>query len=337
MSAGRAGGCFGPGFWAGLHAGWAHCAGWIRRAGRLLTPRTPTGGRRLTNAGPGLRHAARLLLAVCLWLVGAAQAEVAVPPLAARVTDLTGTLSAAQKAQLEQKLAGYEARTGTQVAVLMVPTTGGEPIEAFGIRVAEAWRVGRKGVDDGVILLVAKNDRSLRVEVGYGLEGAIPDAVAKRIVSEVITPRFKRGEFYAGLDAGVDAIFKAAAGEALPAPAPRPSQTAGGAGGLLPFALFGVFVFGGLLRSIFGRLPGALVGGGGLATLLWLSGSAFLAVALGLFAFFAILAGGGRGRRGGFIGGLGGGFGGGGFGGGGSGWGGGGGGGFGGGGASGRW
>src|SRR3989338_8628462 len=147
---------------------------------------------------------ARVFL-LALLLCGAAQAEVAVPPLSTRVTDLTATLDAQQIQALEARLAAFEAKKGAQLAVLIIPTTQPETIEQFGMRAAEAWQLGRKGVDDGALLLVAKDDRALRIEVGYGLEGALNDATAKRIIAEIITPFFKRGEFYAGIESGTAA------------------------------------------------------------------------------------------------------------------------------------
>ncbi|HYL17525.1 MAG TPA: YgcG family protein, partial [Burkholderiales bacterium] len=157
-----------------------------------------------------------LLFAVLTSVWG--QDFVPVPGLKARVTDLTHTLTPEQTAQLEQKLAAFESRKGSQIVVLIVPTTKPEEIEQYSIRVAEQWKVGRKGVDDGAILLVAKDDRALRIEVGYGLEGALPDVTAKRIVSDIIVPHFKTGDFYGGIDAGVDAMIKVVDGEQLPAP-----------------------------------------------------------------------------------------------------------------------
>jgi uncharacterized protein len=133
-------------------------------------------------------------------------AEVPVPPLKSRVSDLTATLTANQISSLEKSLKNLETSTGSQLAVLLVPTTQPETIEQFSIRVVEAWKLGRKGKDDGLLLLVAKNDRKVRIEVGYGLEGTIPDAVAKRIVDETITPRFKQGDFSGGLAAGVQRL-----------------------------------------------------------------------------------------------------------------------------------
>lgn len=192
-----------------------------------------------------------------------AHAEVAVPALASRVTDLTGTLTQEQTASLEQKLAAFETKKGSQIAVLMLPSTQPEEIEQYSIRVAEAWKIGRKGTDDGVILVVAKNDRRLRIEVGYGLEGAIPDATAKRIISETITPRFKAGDFYGGISAGVDQLIRLIDGEKLP----PPSAVSGTASGfadfvdwLIPAFLF-VAVAGALLRAMLGRFPGALATG----------------------------------------------------------------------------
>ena len=155
---------------------------------------------------------------LALLLGGAAQAEVAVPPLVRRVTDLTATLDAQQTQTLEARLAAFEAKKGAQLAVLIVPSTQPETIEQFGIRVAEAWKLGRKGVDDGALLLVAKNDRTLRIEVGYGLEGVLNDATAKRIVDEIIVPHFKRGEFYPGIESGTAAMMRVVDGESLPPP-----------------------------------------------------------------------------------------------------------------------
>jgi len=145
----------------------------------------------------------RFILAAWLFLAsGFVLAEVAVPALQARVTDLSGTLSAQQSGDLEAMLREFEARKGSQIAVLLVPTTSPETIEQYAMRVAEQWKLGRKGTDDGALLLIAKQDRAMRIEVGYGLEGALPDAVAKRIISETITPYFKRSDFMAGYGLG---------------------------------------------------------------------------------------------------------------------------------------
>ena len=277
-----------------------------------------------------------LNLLVAVWLLTCAspsRAEVPVPPLQTRVTDLTGTLTPEQAAALEQRLARFEARKGSQIAVLILPTTRPEAIEQYGIRVAEQWKLGREGVDDGVLLLVAKDDRELRIEVGYGLEGALPDAIAKRIIAETIVPLFQVGDFYGGILAGVQQIESVIEGEPLPPPSQRSAPTGRGLDDILPMVLIGTVVIGGLLRSLFGRLLGASVVGGLIGLLVWIMLASIVgALAAGVLAFlFTLFGGGGVGGRGGYYGGGGGrgGFGGGGFsGGGGS---------FGGGGASGRW
>ena len=279
-----------------------------------------------------------------LLLLGAAlaSADVAVPLLTARVTDLTGTLSGGAVARIEAKLAAFEAKKGSQIAVLIVPSTQPEEIEQYGIRVAEAWKLGRKGVDDGAILIVAKNDRRVRIEVGYGLEGALPDAIASRIIAETVTPHFKLGDYDGGVEAGVNQMISVVDGEPLPEPdrkwehTPRVTH-------LLPVLLVVVIVAGGVLRSMFGRVFGSAATGGLAGLIAWLFSHLLpIGVAAGLVAFlFAMLTGGSRGGwsgGGGWGRGLGGGLGGmGGFGGGGGGGFSGGGGGFGGGGASGSW
>lgn len=273
----------------------------------------------------------RLFLLLTLLCGGLAKAEVAVPPLSARVTDLTHTLSAADRATLEERLARFEREKGSQVAVLLVPTTQPETIEQYSLRVAEQWKLGRERPDDGVLLIVAKNDRALRIEVGYGLEGAIPDAIAKRIIEEIIVPHFRAGDFVGGVSAGVDAILDRIRGEPLPEPA-REARGGDGLPGVAPLLLMALVV-GQVLRAVFGPLLGGLLVGGGLFALVWLvAGAPGLALLLGFAGFIFTLLGlmgsrGWVGGGGGFR--HGGGFGGGGFRGGG--------GGFGGGGASGRW
>ena len=269
-----------------------------------------------------------LLLALPAW------AQVAVPQLTARVTDLTGTLTKEQTASLEQRLQSFEARKGSQIALLMVPTTAPEAIEQYALRVAERWKIGRKNVDDGAILVVAKNDRALRIEVGYGLEGALNDATASRIIREAITPRFREGDFYGGINAGVDRMLRVIDGEPLPEPASPAPQVGGGFGQSLPILLVVAVVAGGLLRRMLGRTAGSVAAGGAVGAVAWLLvGAASIAVLAGILAFIVTLLGGGAGRR--YYGGFPGGFGGGGLGRGGGFRGGGGG--FGGGGASGRW
>jgi uncharacterized protein len=271
-------------------------------------------------------------------LLGLAWAAIAVPPLQSRVTDLTGTLTGQQRSALEQTLAEFESRKGAQIAVLIVPTTQPETIDEYAVRVEETWKLGRKGVDDSVLVLISKQDRKLRLEVGYGLEGALPDAAARRIIEDEITPRFRQGDFYGGIRAGVDRVMRTVEGE----PLPRPHQSA------LPFrihedwllpALIAVFVARGILNLLFGRFFGSALTGGLAGLLAWvIVGSMIAVVFVGFAAFLFGLLGGLRPGIG--YGGFGGGgFGGGGFGGGGFGGGGfsGGGGSSGGGGASGSW
>src|SRR6516164_9734025 len=161
------------------------------------------------------------LLALLICWAFAALADVAVPQLTGRVVDQTGTLSAGDIASLTQKLTDLETRKGSQLAVLIVPTTQPEPIEQFSLRVAEAWKVGRKKIDDGAILVVAKNDRKLRIEVGYGLEGSLTDATSGRIINEIIVPKFRNGDFAGGISVGVEWIIAVIDGEKLPAPISR--------------------------------------------------------------------------------------------------------------------
>ena len=291
------------------------------------------------------------LVALCLVACGSAWAQglQPVPRLAARVTDLTGTLTAAQQAGLEEKLAAFEARKGAQIAVLVVATTRPEEIEQYSIRVVDQWKLGRgRGIDDGVLLLIARNDREIRIEVGKGLEGALTDATANRIISETLTPLFRQGDFYGGINAGIDQIIRVADGEQLPPPDQAwQNRSARGAARALPFLFIAVIFGSALLRALFGRGLGAAVCGAATGAIVYVLGQVlFIAVVAGLMAFAWTLAGGlgGSGgwssypRRSGWGGGYGsglGGFGGGGFGSGGgfSG----GGGGFSGGGASGRW
>ena len=282
-------------------------------------------------------------LALCA-VAGHAQQLVPVPALTAPVTDLAGALTPEQVAALDSKLGSFEQAKGSQVAVLIVPTTRPEEIEQYAIRVAEAWKLGRKGVDDGALLLVARDDRKVRVEVGYGLEGVLPDATANRIIDEVIVPSFRGGDYYGGIDAGVDRLIQVINGEPLPEPVRhrKASDGVNGLGNLLPVLLVFALVGGSILRRLFGRVGGALATGGLVGFITWLIiGIVAMSVVAGVIAFiFAVMGGmgggtGGRGwySRGGGTG-LPGGFGGGGLGGGGFS---GGGGGFGGGGASGSW
>ena len=231
-----------------------------------------------------------------------------IPPLSARVTDRTGTLTDSERAALETKLANYEAQTGTQIVVLIVPSTNPEPIEAYSIRVAEAWKIGRKGQDNGVVFLVAKNDRKMRLEVGYGLEGVLTDAMSRRIISDDVAPKFRDNQFAAGIDAGVDRIIatiNAPPGAAAPsASGGARRQPVGIDLNMLLLVLFvGVPVIGGVLQRVFGRLLGSTFGGGIVGVGAWLLlGSIALGVVGGIVAFIIMLflgAGGTFGRRGG--------------------------------------
>jgi len=236
----------------------------------------------------------RVLLAVFLWVAQPwVAAEVAVPPLKARVIDLTATLTPDQRSALEQKLAALEARKGSQVAVLMVPTVQPEMVEQYAIRVFDQWKLGRKGVDDGVLLLIAKNDRKLRIEVGRGLEGAIPDAYAKRIIDEEITPRFKQGDFHGGIEAGAARITKLIDGEAMPAPKSSAlSRQDEELIWMIVFILVPAFLVGGVIREIFGRLLGSGITGiiAGVVLSMW-GGALAGAVLVAILAFLVNLFG----------------------------------------------
>jgi uncharacterized protein len=292
-----------------------------------------------------------LVLALLACLGAAAQGVLPVPELTARVIDQTGTLDAIQRKGLEEKLAAFEQAKGTQIAVLMVATTQPEDIASYANRVGNAWKIGRKQVGDGILVVVAKNDRKVRIEVAKTLEGAVPDLAASQIIDEAITPRFRQGDFAGGLQAGVDQLIARVNGEALPAPK-QPQQRGAAKPGFDWFDLaillfFAVPIGGGVLRGIFGRKLGSLVTGGGVGLLAMLFTSSLVVAAIAgvVGLLFSLVSGGGLfggGRRGFgapmiFPGGWGGGGGGWGGGGGGGGFSSGGGGDFGGGGASGNW
>jgi len=309
---------------------------------RLAMHRAPGG------AGAAILFAgAALLLFLSLAFGAWAQDAIPVPKLTARVIDQTATLSAAERDALEAKLAAFEQARGSQVAVLLVPAIGHETIEEFAGRVTDEWKLGRAGIDDGVLFVVAKEERKLRIHTGRGTQGTLTDALSKRIVSDIVAPRFRAGDFAGGIDAGVDAIMKAIEGEDLPLPPARGTQrapdTMGSFSNLLVLALFVVPFVGMVLRGIFGRFFGATITSGLAGVAAWvILGSLVVGIVAAVFAFIFTLASGagaGRGARGGGWGGYipsgggswggGGGFGGGGFSGGG--------GGFDGGGASGSW
>ncbi|HSE89959.1 MAG TPA: TPM domain-containing protein [Candidatus Binatia bacterium] len=197
-----------------------------------------------------------------------------VPPLRGRINDYAGLIPTDRARALEERLARFEAETGHQIAVFTIPSLKGDSLEDFSIRVAETWKIGKKGFDNGAILLVARDDRRLRIEVGYGLEGVMPDAIASRIIREVITPRFRSGDYAGGIEAGVDAILKITKGETLPertrpAPGPTASQGASLITILMITAMLALFI--GMTRR---RLLGGTVGGAasGLVTSLFASG-----------------------------------------------------------------
>jgi uncharacterized protein len=232
-----------------------------------------------------------LLLSVCG--VGTqAQGVQPVPALTARVVDTTGTLDAAARQQLEEKLAALEQRKGSQVVVLMVPTTQPEDIASYANRVANDWKIGRKGVGDGVLVIVAKGDRKLRIEVAKTLEGAIPDLSAKQIIDEALAPKLKQGDYAGGLSDTVDRITQRIDPESLPAPAQKRANTGGfnmqGMGfqwmDIAIFLLFAIPIGGAVARSIFGNKLGALVTGG------IVGGLAFFVTASVILAVIAFVA-----------------------------------------------
>lgn len=257
-----------------------------------------------------IAHFKASLFALCTLLVfvtGSVQAGlVAVPNIKNRVTDLTQTLTPDQQSQLEAKLSQFEQQKGSQIAILMVPTTQPEDIAQYAIRVADEWKLGRSKEDDGLLIVVAKNDRKMRIEVGYGLEGPIPDLIAKRIVSEVMAPKFRQGDYYGGLNDATDTIIGLIAGEQLPAPA-QTQNKGGGISGMLPLLLIGGLVLGGILRGMFGSFFGGALTGGAIGALAWvLGGGLLLAIIFGIVAFFVTLMGAfGLGQLGG-LGGMGG-------------------------------
>jgi len=268
---------------------------------------------------PGLRSAlvVRLfgwLLTVVLTLSGSAtfaQDVLPIPTLSAHVMDQTGTLDANQTTALEATLADLETRKGAQVVVLMVPTTQPEDIASYANRVANTWKIGRRDIGDGVLVIVAKNDRNLRIEVAKTLEGAIPDLAASRIIDETITPDFKRGDFASGLRAGVDQIAALVAGEPLPAPAPAPASAGHSDPSdwtpVVVFLMILVPLFGSFMRSVLGRKPTVMAIGGGAGVLTYVIGATFWMAVLAAMAtmLYALVTcvqltrGGGRGRGGG--------------------------------------
>lgn len=254
----------------------------------------------LRGIAPRLLRALALVGLLCAFALGAvAQELLPVPALKTRVTDLSGTLTPEQTASLEASLRAFEERKGTQLAVLMVPSTRPEAIEPFALRVAEQWKLGRRKVDDGALLLVAKDDRAVRLEVGYGIEGALNDLTARRIIAEEMTPRFRQGDFYGGITAGVDRVMRVLDGEALPTPT-RQARGDDGIGQTWPVLFIVALVLGGVLRQVLGRLPGALAVGGVLGVVAWFAiGTLAVTAAAALTGFLVTLLGIGMGGHGG--------------------------------------
>jgi uncharacterized protein len=245
-----------------------------------------------------MRFASRAAAGVAALLLAlAALAEVAVPKLTARVTDQTGSFTAAERDALEQKLAAFEQAKGSQVAVLLVPTIGGEAIEDFAGRVTDAWQLGRKGVDDGVLFVVAKQERKMRIHTGRGVQGTLTDALSRRIIADIVAPRFRTGDFAGGVDAGVDAIMKAIEGEQLPLPAQKSASrkvdTVSSYSNFLWIAFFAVPIVAMVLRSIVGRFVGAGLTSGITGIAAWfVFGSLAFGLVAAVIAFLFTLGGG---------------------------------------------
>ena len=218
---------------------------------------------------------------------------IAVPKLTGRVVDLTGTLGEVERARIASKLADAERLRGAQVAVLLVPTLGTETIEEFATRVTDEWKLGRAGVDDGVLFVIAKQDRRMRIHTGRGVQGVLTDALSKRIVADRVAPRFRTGDFAGGNEAGVDAILQAIAAEALPLPKPGGvSQGFSGASleNFFWLAFFAVPIVGGILRSLLGRFLGASLTSGATGLAAWfLFGSVAFGAIAAIAAFVVVL------------------------------------------------
>jgi uncharacterized protein len=215
-----------------------------------------------------------------------------IPKLEKRVTDLTASLSAADESRIAERLKAFEQVKGAQIAVLIVPTTQPEPIFDYAIRVGEAWKLGRKGVDDGALLIVAKNDRKMQILTGPGIQGVLTDAVSKRIIAETIAPRFREGNFADGIYNGVDKMIGVIEGEALPPPPQKRKATNRGIGyeGFFFLAIFAAIFVGPLLRALMGRFLGASATGGvtGLAAW-WIAGGLIFPIVVGAVVFFVAL------------------------------------------------
>jgi len=254
-----------------------------------------------------LLGAAAFLLAALAPPGAAAADAAAVPKLTARVTDLTGTLTTKEREALEERLRGFEQAKGSQVAVLLVPTIGSETIEEFAGRVTDEWKLGRKGVDDGVLFVIAKQERKMRIHTGRGVQGTLTDALSRRIIADIVAPRFRTGDFAGGIEAGVDAIMKAIEGESLPLPEKKAQAKVDSLSSYSDFLWIGFFaipIVAMFLRGIFGRFFGASLTSGltGIAGWLVFGSLAFgIVAALAAFFFALFLGTGVGGRRGGWI------------------------------------
>ena len=247
-------------------------------------------GRNGYNPGHRLFAFGWLTLLAVAGAGGSVLAEVPVPALDARVTDLTATLEVDSLRALEESLAAFESRTGSQIAVLVMPTTQPEAIEQYALRVVETWKLGREGIDDGALLLVALEDRNVRIEVGYGLEGALTDIASRRIISESILPGFRSGDIAGGIQAGVERMISVAEGEPLPDPQPNwDSNPSSGIRGIVPFLLILVFMIGSWLRAILGRLWGSLTSGAIVGGIVWWLSSLAVVGFLAAFVTFVVM------------------------------------------------
>ncbi len=223
---------------------------------------------------------ALLLLLLCLALPGWAQDVQTLPVLTGRVIDSTGTLTPAQRTALDDKLAAFEASAGPQMVVLIVPSTAPEDITSYAQRVADSWKIGRREVGDGVVILVAKNDRKVRIEVAKALEGAVPDLAARQIIQSAITPAFKAGDYAGGLNLAIDQLQARIRGENLPLPTQQRAPSSGSSG--LDFetlgALFfiGVPVLGAILTGVMGRKIGSVATAGAAGAAGWFIGGGLL-------------------------------------------------------------
>lgn len=245
-------------------------------------------------AGRSLARAAAPLLLALAALAASAADTIPVPKLSGRVVDLSGTLDASQQQAIAAKLAAFEQAKGSQVAVLLVPTIGTETIEEFATRVTDEWKLGRAGVDDGVLFVVAKQERRMRIQTGRGVQGVLTDALSRRIIAERVSPRFRAGDFAGGINDGVDAILKAIEGESLPAPAqsaPRAKSSSGASiENFFWMAFVVVPVAGAILRSLLGRFVGASLTSGVTGLAAWfIFGSLALGAIAAVVAFVAVL------------------------------------------------